>query len=367
MFNVDVLIPNAATGQTEAEDASTTEMVMPEVQQEETQETADNVEDATDSYWIAQLLAAQQRAHEEAEQEQNEIWNPFFESLQSKLKVIPMQNGVRVQSMSAGDGFEHPWGMWLSFDISAFENDFAATAFDADRNGVMFGADFSPYESVLAGVALGYSNVDLDSSFNRGQADFDTFTVVPYLSINLSEHVEVDYLLTMDFMVGYSNVDIDRFRTNAAGARITSSTGSDRLFFSSNISSTHFVGNWLLSGTLGMILARDDVDGFTESNGTVVADNRVQFGRLRVGGNVAYSFRYLEPFLSLAYEYDYEHEDTVLPAGPQPANDKDQLRLGMGVRLFANDVWSGAFEYDTTFGREDFDSHSFGLSIQATY
>jgi len=35
------------------------------------------------------------------------------------------------------------------------------------------------------------------------------------------------------------------------------------------------------------LVARDEVDGFTESNGTVIAANRIGFGQISVGGEAS--------------------------------------------------------------------------------
>lgn len=93
--------------------------------------------------------------------------------------LIP--GGFRTRVQSAGDGFEYPWGVWVSYSHSRFEDEFAASAFDADSNAVFLGADFSPWDNYYFGVAVGYSTIDIDLTFNGGQSDVDTFSILPYL------------------------------------------------------------------------------------------------------------------------------------------------------------------------------------------
>ena len=82
-------------------------------------------------------------------------------------------NRLRIQS--AGDGFEYPWGLWVSYQHSSLENNFAATAFDADTDTFLVGADFSPFDNSVAGVALAYSDTSTNTFFNSGGSDTDGF------------------------------------------------------------------------------------------------------------------------------------------------------------------------------------------------
>ena len=68
---------------------------------------------------------------------------------------------------SAGDGFDFPVGVWGSLQYSAFEDDFRATAYDADKFGAYAGMDVSPWDNMVFGVAFGYDRTELDTTFNR--------------------------------------------------------------------------------------------------------------------------------------------------------------------------------------------------------
>jgi len=275
-------------------------------------------------------------------------------------------DGVLMQGQSAGDGLGYPWGVWASGQYSDFEDDFPGTAFDADRAAVTLGADVSPWENFVIGVAVGYEAVDVDSAFNAGEADIDTFTVVPYVGGYLSDQLGVDFDVGVDFAVGFSWVDIDQFRT-AGGARVTSETDSDRWFAAGNLNVGSGFGNLYVNGTAGLLFVRDNVDGFTESDGTVVPDARTELGQLRLGTDVSYAIGAFSPFATARYELDYEMEEVVTATGPQPANDDDQFRVGLGLRYFGAQGLSGGFEWNRTLGREDFDEDNFSLQLRAEF
>jgi len=45
----------------------------------------------------------------------------------------------------------------------------------------------------------------------------------------------------------------------------------------------------------------------------------------------------------------------------QSANDSDGFRLGLGLRFFADDTWTGSVRWDKTLGRKDLDEYAFSL------
>ena len=257
--------------------------------------------------------------------------------------------------------------MWASYQRTEFEDNFAATAFDADSNAVFFGADFSPWDNILAGVAFGYENTDVDTIFNAGNQDIDAISIIPYFGAYISEHVGVDYNLGVNFAVGYSSVDIDQFRT-AVGTttRVTSTTDSDRWFFSANVDAGQTFDDFTLAGQAEILVARDDMSGFTESNGTVIPDRRFELGRVTVGGEAAYSWGSFEPYVSAHYEYDYEMTELGVTAGTQPANDDDDVLFGVGVRWFG-EQFTASFGYTTVLSREDFDSDALTFQVRGDF
>ena len=230
--------------------------------------------------------------------------------------LTPIAGGLRIRSRSAGDGWDYGYGFWASFQHSDFEDDFAVTAFTADTDMVLVGADISPRDDVVFGVALGYETTDANTTFNGGELESDGLIVVPYLA----GLADIGLLfLAVDASVGFTRLDIDQFRTDpATGARVTNSADSNRVFFSGNVSTGKSYGNWYVSGRAGILIASEDTDGFTESDGTAVADNRTRLGRFLLGGDVAYTWNSFEPFASVVYEKDYDFDKIVTATSRSP-------------------------------------------------
>lgn len=145
-----------------------------------------------------------------------------------------------------------------------------------------------------------------------------------------------------------------------------STTRSDRRFFSGNVSANQTFGDLTLGGQLGILVARDDMRGFTESNGTVIPDRRFELGRFTIGGEAAYSWHSLEPYISAHYEYDYEMTELGVATGAQPANDDDDVLFGVGIRWYG-EQFSASVGYTKVFTREDFDSDALSFQLRGDF
>jgi hypothetical protein len=263
--------------------------------------------------------------------------------------------------ISAGDT-NIPIGVWASYSYSDYDNDLSSTAFDGHTHSVLAGADISPWERTVFGIAFGYENSDIDTKFNEGNQTTDGFTVAPYFGALLTDTWSVD------FSFGYSNIESDQFRiAPGTTTRITSSPDADRWFAMLNLNGVTTYNNWIIGGRIGTLWARNITESFVESDGTVVPEIRSKLGQWRVGGDVAYSFGEWEPFARLTYEHDYSLTEIAVVGGPQPSNDRDNFLVGAGIRYFNTNGWSGNLEWNKRLGRDDFDEDSVFITIRGEF
>ena len=281
-------------------------------------------------------------------------------------QLTPTANGLAyeggISGLNAGDGVIS-YGAWLSYSYSDFDNDLSSTALDGERHSVLGGFDFAPWESTVLGIAVGYESSDIDTTFNRGNVEADGYTIAPYFGYLLTDTWSVD------FSFGYSSIDYDQFRTApVTGTRVTSSTDADRWFGAFNLNGVTYYNNWILGGRVGTLWAKNEVDAFTESDTTSVADLRTKLGTWSIGGDVAYSYGDFEPFVRATYEQDYSMTEIAVTTGPQPDNDRDDVLLAAGVRYFgANNGISGYLDWTRRLGRENFDEDTFTASIRVDF
>lgn len=264
--------------------------------------------------------------------------------------------------LAAGALFGMPVGAWLSYSRSDFEDDFARTVFDASRDMVLGGVDLSPREDVVAGLSLGWQSTQATTAFNGGQVDSEGITVSPYFAVLFAE------FFSLEASFGYTSLETDQFRTApVTGARVDSSVDSDRWFWTANLNAGQQFGPLYLAGRVGVLNAREYQDGFTESDGSLVGDRSVKLGQWRLGGDVSYLVGAFEPYATLTYERDFSRTELTLTAGPQPANDRDGVLAGLGVRWYGPAGFTGSFEWLSVQGREDYDEDTFNLLLRGEF
>ncbi len=284
-------------------------------------------------------------------------------AMRTSLRPRFTDNQFKLEGMTgvnAGDGEGMPYGIWGNYSYTDYENDLSSTAFDGSSHGFLGGIDFGIREGTVLGVALGYESSDIDTGFNGGNQDTDSFTIAPYFGAIL------DDILSVDFNIGYSRVEYDQYRTSGA-ARVTSSPEADRWFGAFNLNAITFIDNWILGGRVGLLYASSKIDSYTESNGTVVADSRTKVSTANIAGDVSYIYGNFEPFLNLAYQYDLRQEKISVATGPQPSNDRDDILLAAGVRYFEKSGVSGNLEYSKRLLRDDFDEDRISLTVRVDY
>lgn len=271
-------------------------------------------------------------------------------------------NGVYqgISGLAAG-GDGPSYGVWASYSYSDFDNDFAATALDGHRHNLLFGADMTPRDNMVLGFAVGYEFSSIDTDFNSGDQDTDGYTVAPYFGLILSDNWNVSA------SVGYSSLDTDQFRTDPLlGTRVESNPDSDRWFGTLNLNGYANWNDWLFTGRIGMLQARNIQESFDESDGTAVGKSTTELGQWNVGGEAAYTWGEFEPFARASYENDYSlTRITVAGTGPQPSGDDDNWLIGLGLRYFSSENGlSGNIEWYKRLGREDYDEDTFAATLR---
>jgi hypothetical protein len=263
--------------------------------------------------------------------------------------------------LAGGDLFSGlPFGVWGSYTRSDFEDRFAATAFDGGRNLAMGGFDISPTEDMVLGISAGFEGTELDTRFNSGSVESDGIIVSPYFAYRFDDTYQFDAIF------GYTSVDTDQLR-NITTAPIRSSTSSDRYFWSGNVTVSQPWGDFLFTGRGGLLWMREYVDGFTESNGSVVEDRRFELAQWRFGGDASYAWGDFEPFATLTYERDFSRANLLGSGVRVPGDDRDGVVVGAGIRYFSPAGITGSFEWNTVEGREQYSEDSFNFLLRGQF
>ncbi len=262
--------------------------------------------------------------------------------------------------LSAGDAPGN-FGAWVSYGRMDIRNNFVSTAFSADMDNVVTGVDYLTPNDLLIGVALSYEKQDVTTFFNIGSQKVHGYTVAPYLGYLFNDAISADLTL------GYTSSNIKQTRT-LAGVVISGKQDSRRLFAAGNLNGVTGFGNWIVSGNLGYLYAKDELQSFTESNGLLNPRSTVKLGQGRIGGELAYSLGEWEPYASVALVRDFVTTETKVGAGvPVPSDDRDEMQFGLGLRMFSKQGISGTAGWITTRGRDNVDSDVYSVTLRMDF
>jgi len=258
---------------------------------------------------------------------------------------------------------EEPRGVsvWLNTGLNRIENDFAATAYDGYATSVALGGDYAVTPWATAGLSLNYAHTDIDTPFNAGGSETDGLTLLPYVNFIVNQW------LSADVSAGYAWNDTDVHR-ETFGTRVTGSQSSEGWLAVGNLKAQTWYDLLFLSGKAGLLYNQDRRSTFTESDGTVNVGRTNNLTQMNVGASIGYWLDPFMPSLSLTYTRDLDREDEEVVGGPQPANDKDGLTIGVGVSYYGSGAWkalSVSLLGTMELLREDLTNN--GLSLNVRY
>lgn len=242
------------------------------------------------------------------------------------------------------------FGIWLLGSYSDIESNKLDADFDGDIVNFVGGADYRLTNKIIAGVAVSYEAVDVDTGFNNGTFENDGIGITPYVVFALNKNI------TFDINGSWTTLNNDTTRANNT---IIGSFDSDRYTAGANLTFSHSVKKFFMSATAGFLYIKEDQDGFTESNGTVVAANEISIGQGRIGATVGYNAGKWQPWVSLRAENEFwAPSDVVSGNGNVIANDTFGLVVGAGVNFTFSDAVSGGVSFTTTEARDDLDLYT---------
>lgn len=241
-------------------------------------------------------------------------------------------------------------GMWLNAGYSRIDYNRAASEFKGDVWTGMGGVDYKVTSKLLAGVAVGYEYVDLDTTFNRGEFEGKGWTVAPYGLYRFTDNYSVD------LSVGYSWIDYSMFRLDpVVSTRINGDTNGERYFGIANLNGNWAQDAWRFGSRLGVMYSTEEKDAYTESNGVQQDSITTRYFQGNVGGQVGYHLGIAEPYARGTYRYEFQN-------GNSP--DDDDFLVGLGSYFYIGEVAIGGIEVSTPLGREDLNQYNVNANIR---
>jgi len=222
-------------------------------------------------------------------------------------KVAQGTFNTRLTGHNAGDpgNATGVWGQGLYAHIDKSE---PGLQMKGNVYNAALGVDRRFHEKYLAGVALAYENVDIDTSFNSGTYKDTGLSLMPYGAITLTP------AWTLDASFGYTWLNYDTTRQNGA---VTGSFDGHRWSYSGNLTGGYAYDNWRFQPKVGLLYTTETHDSYLESGGSSVGASSTSLGRLSGGGKVGYAIGDFLPYVKAIGEWDFEHPGAVQKSNGQ--------------------------------------------------
>lgn len=272
----------------------------------------------------------------------------------------PGPQSFNTRQIGAAAGSEPTkFGTWVNGTYSHLDKSEASLAMKGDIYNVVGGADYKFTDRLLGGMAVGYENVDITTSFNSGKYKGHGVTVAPYAGYEITPN------WAADLSVGYSWLRYD----TTSNVSTTGSFDATRWFASANLNGNYGYDHWVFQPKVGVMYLNEDQDGYTDSSNTANASSTIKFGRATAGSKIGYNLGMVTPFVKAYGQWDFKQPDHVLKANGQYSNIDDVGGVvGGGLDFLINDSVSGTVEgsYDS-IGRSNLDTWTANAKIRVKF
>jgi len=267
--------------------------------------------------------------------------------------------------LAGGDEILPGVTLWTALNYSSHENDFAATASDGDTTSISIGVDKQFTDRLTIGLFGSHHNSDTDTPFNGGDTSETGITAGVYGSYMLTD------IFRTEISMGHGVSEYEN-RVVAAGVQTTGTQNGSSWFASASLNADHWIGDIGLGGRIGYLFSDAEQHAYVDSAGTFIAGFQPHFEQVQVSGQVSYYIQGgnigMLPYVRLEYLYDVSREKLMTPAGTtQPANDRDEIVLGVGLSLFSDGPLSGGIGFTKSFARDQIDSWSLSGNLSYSF
>jgi hypothetical protein len=230
----------------------------------------------------------------------------------------------------AGQGF----GLWGSGSVSFMHDSAQTTKHNGDLTNVLAGIDYRVTDKLVAGMAIGYEYLGLDTRYNSGKMTTKGLTFTPYVGYTIMENLNVDAMLGYSFLTtnmrdGAVNTYKADYSSNRMMAALNVNYRIPTSYFDTIVSGGYMYSNERSETYDAKALGQVDIN---------VRSRDAFIGELRGGARVERVFAdRFTPYLGAYYLYDTtlsssvrtKDFDAVEFVGGMDARVTDKLRLGL--------------------------------------
>lgn len=299
---------------------------------------------------------------------QTETANQVFGAVSTRLTGGAISTGG--EGMASGDNIFKRGAMWVQglFNKSKLDDTSKAKGFDADSNGIAFGAEKFVTDDTKVGIGYAYTNTDIDG-FMR-DTDVDTHTAILY-----GEYKPSNWYVNGIATYGWSDYEESK---SVAGVGVKADYDVETFGLQAMAGYDMNVNGLGITPEAGLRYVHIKQDAYKDSADQRVSANDSDILTGVIGAKVSKSFELsngmnIKPEARIAATYDLFNDDVnsvvTLANGSAyavegEALDRFGMEFGAGVTAEVNDKVELSLGYEGKF-REDYQDHT-GL-INAKY
>ncbi len=295
------------------------------------------------------------------QQTSTETANQVFGAVGTRLTGGSVSTGG--EGISSGDSIFKRGAMWVQgmFNKSKLDDTSKAKGFDADSNGVAFGAEKYINDDVKAGIGYAYTKTDIDG-FMR-DTDVDTHTAILY-----GEYKPSNWYVNGIATYGWSDYSEDK---NVAGVGVKADYDVETFGLQAMTGYDMQVKGFGFTPEAGLRYVHIKQDAYKDSADQRVSANDSDILTGVIGAKVSKNFELsngmnLKPEARIAATYDLMNDDVnsvvTLANGSAysvdgEALDRFGMEFGAGVTAEVNNNVELSLGYEGKF-REDYQDHT---------
>ena len=299
---------------------------------------------------------------------QTETANQVFGAVSTRLTGGSISTGG--EGMASGDNIFKRGAMWVQglFNKSKLDDTSKAKGFDADSNGIAFGAEKFVTDDTKVGIGYAYTNTDIDG-FMRS-TDVDTHTAILY-----GEYKPSNWYVNGIATYGWSDYEESK---SVAGVGVKADYDVETFGLQAMTGYDMNINGLGITPEAGLRYVHIKQDAYKDSADQRVSANDSDILTGVIGAKVSKNFELsngmnIKPEARIAATYDLMNDDVnsvvTLANGSAyavegEALDRFGMEFGAGVTAEINDNVELSLGYEGKF-REDYQDHT-GL-INAKY
>lgn len=216
------------------------------------------------------------------------------------------------------------------------------------------GLDAKLFDRLVVGAAISADMSRLNSTVNVNAAERHLstrsrgLTFTPYAAYTITDN------LAIDAQAGFG---VTANRVNSGGN--VSEYGSQRYFVTSNLYGFHDIGKFNLTGTTGVVYAREGIDSYQQAGtGGQVEGGSVTLGQYKLGGEVGYTMGWAQPYVGATFEYDFINSI---------GGDRTGALYRVGLNAQAGQTTTLGIEFGAVAHRANESNYSLGANFRTQF